>query len=221
MKSISRREDSIHEVGKDVDMADEEGPSQRGQYHRLGIRRPRRSQTHDLYMDTEDHASHAYEIFEPLAAYTPYIDKCRNISPTPPIQKTQLNDRIEMGTVRSWLRTCEQAHRSHCSGSYIQSTEPSTSSQWLIDVRKFCLVPVKSHQRYVALSCVWGTSRSTTTTTANVVDLQKENALKATSVILAKTVTDAIDFVGQLGKMKYLRRRFSSMLWRRYTHRHS
>jgi len=141
-----------------------------------------------------------YKLFEPLIAFLPFVDKSANTSTVLEHCCKLEREWVDIDILRSWVRTCNKVHTSHCLGTIPGTGTLPSRPQWLIDVQNHCLVPAGLCDRYITLSYVWGSSNSTLTTTANLEELQKPNAPKSTAVSLARTIRDAIQLVSQLGE---------------------
>lgn len=130
-----------------------------------------------------------------LTPFVPYVEKRNTIG-----NSVLLDVRwIDISIIRSWLRTCDRVHGSHCQSADHLAQNPWQRPAWLIDVQRCCLVPGWSKSvRYFALSYVWGHTASTSATAENIPDLQGQNALKSKAVSLPRTIEDAISLVRAL-----------------------
>lgn len=134
-----------------------------------------------------------------LASYLPYVDRSEALSCVPqdlPIK----NEWISLETLRSWLRACNSYHENHCHAFNNTGRFASSKPHWLIDVHRHCIVNARPGDRYVALSYVWGKTESTHAEKANIMALQKANALQKDSVFLPRTIRDVIALVKVLGE---------------------
>ncbi|KAK0654893.1 heterokaryon incompatibility protein-domain-containing protein, partial [Cercophora newfieldiana] len=134
-----------------------------------------------------------------LEPFLPYIEK----APSTPLNTpwhlpNSLSRPISIGTVKSWLATCDRHHGTHCNrGPQLAASDQQPT--FLIDVRRACLVLAAPDAVYATLSYVWGQARggadfSLTSDTRH--DLQIEGSLD--KVDLPRTIRDAMRFVAAL-----------------------
>lgn len=99
------------------------------------------------------------------------------------------------------MSQCQKHHPSHCNLSTKSKALFHYKPQWLIDVRRGCLVKADTHARYLALSYVWGSSMPFRTCRQNVAQLQEANSLAAASKLgISPTVSHAIQLTKRLGE---------------------
>ncbi|KAK4183896.1 heterokaryon incompatibility protein-domain-containing protein [Podospora australis] len=128
---------------------------------------------------------------EHLLPFLPYVEKGSIHpleSPYQPI--TTLSKPIHLDTLRSWLHICDAHH-----SCYAADVSPRVS--WLIDVTRGCIISkneLPSCVKYVALSYVWGASRSTPWFTCLTKDTRDHLCQRGSldRVVLPRTITDAI-----------------------------
>jgi hypothetical protein len=111
---------------------------------------------------------------------------------------------INLDTIRSWTKTCDEAWGHQCAKYPSFGTPPG----WLIDVENECLVSSASLPdpvRYCALSYVWGQAKTSKLTMATRDDFCKPGALSSDNpeVEIPLTIRHTIDLVKALGE-KYL-----------------
>lgn len=116
-------------------------------------------------------------------------------------QKPISMSQMSLSTIKHWYSTCLDGK---CGGT--ASERPSVSLPEgfrLIDVRQMCIVEGNSESRYLALSYVWGHSKTLRTTGKNKAELEMEAGLSDRIEELPKTIKDAIALVEELGE-RYL-----------------
>ena len=108
---------------------------------------------------------------------------------------------IDIVTLKTWISTCDVEHGPDCSVHTILIE--SGGPRWLIDVVKGCLVPAEAHDRYVALSYVWGQTETIRTTKDILVYLLEEGSIFAHMHLLPRTIRDTMRLV-KLLDIRYL-----------------
>ena len=104
-------------------------------------------------------------------------------------------------TICGWLSICEKRHKLHCTNpGFLQLSGSSSRPQWLLDANNWCLVPATKEKRYFALSYVWGTVQSTSTTLENLDALQKKDSLLQSDVVVPQIVLDVLHLIKELGE---------------------
>ncbi|KAL9065495.1 MAG: hypothetical protein Q9161_008200 [Pseudevernia consocians] len=106
--------------------------------------------------------------------------------------------RMSLGMIRHWYLNCIDGK---CGGN--PSGSPRTilpKAFRLIDVQRMCIVEGNDDSRYLALSYVWGRSKTLLNTKGVRVDLETEAGLSRKLQELPKTIKDAIDLVRELGE---------------------
>ncbi|OCL11406.1 HET-domain-containing protein, partial [Glonium stellatum] len=108
-------------------------------------------------------------------------------------------DRINIGRLQNWIRTCQDAHGTIHKKSYFQgSIYPLKLRDFrVIDVRRRCLTMLGEREEYIALSYVWGTKNDVMTKKANLEGFSAEGAFS--NIVLPRTIRDAIDLTRKLG----------------------
>ncbi|KAM3071685.1 hypothetical protein ACMFMG_009557 [Clarireedia jacksonii] len=113
---------------------------------------------------------------------------------------------IDSSVLRRWKSTCDKLHGLTCRSRFSphQQSFPDRPT-WLIDVWLQCLSHAPADADYVALSYVWGSKNSTTTSRANLEQLQCTNSLSKENeqFILPRTIRDAMVLTNTLGE-RYL-----------------
>lgn len=111
-------------------------------------------------------------------------------------------DRVEFDLCKRWLRACETSH-TRCYHQTWQRYLKSPPRLRLIDVHEMCLVDAVGHERYVALSYVWGSVSMFQTKSASLEGLCSSGGLRNVWEDLSRTVQDAIYAVRSLNE-RYL-----------------
>ena len=142
-----------------------------------------------------------------------------------------VKDQIDLELVKSWLKTCKEQHNStylqynsnpiagsiehdtptdiHNPSTFIiQPCQPTAMNTMapdltLIDTKRKCLVDMPLDTTYLALSYVWGDSRSFQNVVRRQKDLYKPNSISADDEAIPRTIKDAIWLTANLGE-KYL-----------------
>ena len=102
---------------------------------------------------------------------------------------------VLLEALKFWIRICDGSHGSHCRP---ETPWPRSGPLWLIDVNNKCITPAKKGSRYVALSYVWGSSKSTMALCSNITSLQQPGSLG--SVDIPQTLEDSMNLVERLGE---------------------
>lgn len=106
--------------------------------------------------------------------------------------------RMNLSTIKYWYSTCLDGK---CGGTPSVNPRVSLPKGFrLIDVQRMCIVGGNSDCRYLALSYVWGGSKTLLNTKAIRVDLETEAGLTKKLEELPMTIRDAIDLVRELGE---------------------
>jgi hypothetical protein len=103
--------------------------------------------------------------------------------------------RLDM--MKSWIKTCDEHHGSQCC---TPKADASIWPMWVIDVVDECIVKGDIADRYLTLSYVWGGVQTLQATTANIEQLRQLRSLTRDTVILPKTIRQAIDVTRLLGE---------------------
>ena len=113
---------------------------------------------------------------------------------------------VDIETLGAWLHTCDKNHKSTCCVVLeAEAAEDSveTRPQWLVDIRRKCLVPAGPDDRYAALSYVWGGVKCSQTTTETLPRLLEPGSLEKPGVVLPRTVRHTIGLL-ELLNVPYL-----------------
>ena len=114
-----------------------------------------------------------------------------------------LGSQLDVSRARGWITACESYHGDTCDPKRRQSVTPiipGLEVLRLIDVRKGCLVEVRSHCRYLTLSYVWGGVNNVRLTSSNMASFKVEGVLQTIWNLLPRTIQDAIEIVKALGE---------------------
>jgi hypothetical protein len=113
---------------------------------------------------------------------------------------------IDSSVLRQWKSTCDERHGLACRSRFSshQQLFPDRPT-WLIDVQLQCLSHAPDDVDYVALSYVWGSTNSTTASSANLEQLQRAGSLSRENgrFVLPQTIRDAMVLTDKLGE-RYL-----------------
>jgi hypothetical protein len=104
---------------------------------------------------------------------------------------------VNFSLLRSWLTECDKNHGKKCGTT---EKEVSFRGQYLIDVKRRCLVKCEKGCRYLALSYVWGKVRMLYTLKSNLTQLQEDGALEIFGHQIPIVVKDAMEVVAGLGE---------------------
>lgn len=104
---------------------------------------------------------------------------------------------LNLGMVKSWLRTCQIEHHEGARDPYPVMSPPSILR--LIDVHRECLVQATSTTDYIALSYVWGSTELFRTLKSNTAKLTAPQGLASSLGRLPKTIKDSMELVRRLG----------------------
>lgn len=146
----------------------------------------------------------------------PYLDHAGDIqllSISPPLRGSRLTFhgrivdpvRANIQLAREWLDECEHGHGDLCGKTAhlddMDYTSKAPRKLRVIDVNSMSLVLLPREAKYIALSYCWAQStRSYTTTTLNIADLQMRSSLSGVWDLLPGTIQDAIDFVREISQ---------------------
>ncbi|KAI3316514.1 HET-domain-containing protein [Xylariaceae sp. AK1471] len=106
--------------------------------------------------------------------------------------------KIDFALVRTWINNCIDDHGSQCSPKEV--TSRNEFELLVIDVEHMRLVKMTSCSRYVALSYVWGKTKTLSTTKDNLAALQEEGAIERHRNHLPRVISDAINLVRGIGE---------------------
>lgn len=104
---------------------------------------------------------------------------------------------VGLEKLKTWLNDCEEKHGSACDQSHSGERAKNQMPMNFIDVSAECLVARTSHERFYALSYVWGQVEMCKTMKDNYEARQVPGALS--TVQFPKTIRDAISLVRSLG----------------------
>lgn len=106
--------------------------------------------------------------------------------------------RMNISTIKHWYLTCLDGR---CGGTPFASPRANLPKGFrLIDVQRMCIVGGDDHSRYLALSYVWGSSKTLLNTKDIRADLETEAGLLKKLEELPKTIKDATTLVRELGE---------------------
>ncbi|KAK5654247.1 hypothetical protein OQA88_7422 [Cercophora sp. LCS_1] len=131
-----------------------------------------------------------------LEPFLPYVEKA---AATPLREEwhppNRLSRPIDIGVIKSWLKTCEAHHGDHC--RWHDASHPEQHPAWLVDVHRGCIVPGSPNCVYATLSYVWGKAECFALTSATLDELLREGSLNHAR--LPRTIRDAMNLVATLG----------------------
>lgn len=123
---------------------------------------------------------------------------CTQIGPRPKGKPISMS-RISISTIKHWYLGCLHGK---CGGISSESPRLNLPKGFrLIDVQRMCVVRGNNESRYLALSYVWGHSKTLRNTKKIRPDLETEGGLSKRLKDLPKTIKDAIDLVRELGEL--------------------
>ena len=109
--------------------------------------------------------------------------------------------RMSLSTIKHWYLTCLNGN---CGGTPLEIAKVNLPKGFrLIDVEHMCIVQGNNDSRYLALSYVWGQSKTLRNTGAIRADLEVEGELSKRLEEIPRTIKDAIELVKELGE-RYL-----------------
>lgn len=111
-----------------------------------------------------------------------------------------LGEKVDISLIRGWIRQCTSSHGSKCDLPRCQLIHQPDINLILVDVRRLRLVESTWDSRYMALSYVWGQSKSLKCTKANIGHLRKDGSLGELKDELPLTIRDAISLTDALGE---------------------
>ncbi|KAF2801488.1 uncharacterized protein BDZ99DRAFT_553374 [Mytilinidion resinicola] len=103
---------------------------------------------------------------------------------------------IDARKIRSWVKECETNHGAKCDGHKLNTSARKTSEMLLIDVFEDKMVPGDQDSRYVVLSYVWGSLKSSDL-------LRTKSALRSPEIRLPNVLRDAMALTRSIGE-RYL-----------------
>lgn len=107
--------------------------------------------------------------------------------------ETLASSQIDFNMVKSWLRACDDAHKTCVPNEGPFNVDLSFFR--CIDVEDMCITPVPLVSQYVALSYKWGECKPFLLLEPNKDDLFAKHGLRRNWSSIPKTIQDAIDFV--------------------------
>lgn len=106
--------------------------------------------------------------------------------------------RMSVSMIKHWYSTCLDGK---CGGAHFQSPRVSLPKDFrLIDVQRMCIVEGNNDSRYLALSYVWGHSKTLRNTKGIRHDLETAAGFSEKFKQIPKTIKDAINLVRELGE---------------------
>ena len=110
-----------------------------------------------------------------------------------------LENQIDLGVCRKWLRDCESRHPEECTPRGSEDVQ-SSSGLRLVDILDNCIIPAPAECRYVALSYVWGQIETLSVRRDNFRELEVPGALSARMGGIPNTIKDAMQVVRHMGE---------------------
>ena len=113
---------------------------------------------------------------------------------------------IDYGRAKQWLRNCDDLHDICPLRDSQRARRPYESSHLrVVDTIQDCLVDIPWHQKYAALSYVWGVTSSSPPKLfrANMEALYMPGALESICSSMPRTIRDAMSFTSAIG-LRYL-----------------
>jgi len=111
--------------------------------------------------------------------------------------------RISIRLVQNWLMKCVVGHGDSCTSSKTLRFKEIESILRVIDVEQGCIVSPTDEFRYIALSYVWGQTKSVTLVKGNLDRLQKPDGITNIFKDLSLVIQNAIELTRALGE-KYI-----------------
>lgn len=110
-------------------------------------------------------------------------------------------EKLDYAVIRSWVTSCDKEHNAQPFRTDILTPQREVQRIYLIDVEDRCLATGTIDSTYVALSYVWGQTKSFQTTRAMEQSMLRKGSLESVDIPLV--VRDAMECVQKLGE-KYL-----------------
>ncbi|ETS87797.1 hypothetical protein PFICI_01625 [Pestalotiopsis fici W106-1] len=114
-----------------------------------------------------------------------------------------LGEMADIALIRDWMRQCALSHGSKCNPPKPHPTELPGLRLLLVDVLGMKLVESAWESRYMALSYVWGWTKSLRCTKANINDLRQDGSLQELRDEMPRAISDAICLTKAVGE-RYL-----------------
>ncbi|TPX16881.1 uncharacterized protein E0L32_003443 [Thyridium curvatum] len=111
------------------------------------------------------------------------------------------DQRINLEIIKAWLHICDHSHGTLCNTAKSEVRADTAIPMNFIDVSRDCLVSATSHEKYFALSYVWGRVEMSKTVKSNFEQRQQPGGLGTKH--LPATIRDAVEFVAALSE-RYL-----------------
>lgn len=111
----------------------------------------------------------------------------------------EIPEMIDYNALTTYLQRCQRSHGKGCGKRELPLRHSQPIDIILIDVIRDCITMRTTACNYFALSYVWGNAITTTATTQNFHALQQPGSL-VNSVVLPKTISDAMLFTKNMGQ---------------------
>ena len=125
-------------------------------------------------------------------------DDANSIGVSPLYHGRLVNECIDLNLVRGWIQNCKNSHISECGYTPWEKSRQFPVGLRLIDVKRMCVIKASNHAKYIALSYVWGNTKTAQLTTQNKLSMEKISALSKRTDIIGRTILDAIQLVDGL-----------------------
>jgi hypothetical protein len=123
---------------------------------------------------------------------------------SPHLSGRTIGAQADIGLLKTWLRSCEEAHGDQCAPISDVILMPQFSlglkAFRLVDVQDMCIIDAQVGCRYLTLSYSWGRVPSPCLNKDNMPQLMTPRALDPLRGTLPRTLRDAIDLVKLMGE---------------------
>lgn len=109
-----------------------------------------------------------------------------------------LAELADLTAAANWLEDCERSHSARCGDRDLPARYSTPIIILLVDVVQECLFKKTTPSQYFALSYLWASAVSTTTTTKNLPQFCAPGSL-GDGMVLPATVRDAIVLTRKMG----------------------
>lgn len=114
-----------------------------------------------------------------------------------------LGEMADIPRIRGWISRCAMTHGPKCNPPDPRPSEEPDLKLLLVDVQNMKLVESAWDSEYIALSYVWGQSKSLGCTKTNISRLRVDGSLRELRNELPRSINDAIELVYSIGE-RYL-----------------
>lgn len=143
-------------------------------------------------------SGHSTTLAQILPLHQPLVQNARTAGA---ISRAQIvGEKIDIPRIRGWMESCASLHGPNCNPPKPHISERPDFGLLLVDVKRMRLTVCEWNSRYIALSYVWGSSKGMTSTTTNILHLQKDGALRELRSELPQAISDAIDLTDTIGE---------------------